>query len=205
MQGGGAGKEDWRQWREKRIINFDYHCLQNAGRILRGLFEIALHKGQPSLTAKLLRLCKCVDHRLWMFDHPLRQFSNDKHRQALDKLEEKKMTLDKLRDMSADEIGEWSEGVGDGEAGEWSEGVVDGEVGEWSEGVGDGEAGEWSEGVVDGEVGEWSEGVGDGEAGEWSEGVGDGEAGEWSEGVGDGVMGWLMVRQVSGVRGWVME
>ena len=78
---------------------------QNAGRILRGLFEIALHKGQPSLSSKLLTLCKCVDHRRWMFDHPLRQFSYDRLEQALTRLEEKKMTLDRLRDMTADEIG----------------------------------------------------------------------------------------------------
>lgn len=78
---------------------------QNAGRILRGLFEIALRKGQPSLSSKLLTLCKCVDHRRWMFDHPLRQFSYDRLEQALTRLEEKKMTLERLRDMTADEIG----------------------------------------------------------------------------------------------------
>ena len=81
---------------------------KNAGRILRGLFEIALRKGQPSLSSKLLTLCKCVDHRRWMFDHPLKQFSYDRLEQALTRLEEKKMTLERLRDMTADEIGEWS-------------------------------------------------------------------------------------------------
>ena len=79
--------------------------LQNAGRILRGLFEIALRRDQPSLSSKLLRLCKCVDHQLWMFDHPLRQFSNERHNQAIAKLEEKKMSMDMLRDMTGDEIG----------------------------------------------------------------------------------------------------
>ena len=78
---------------------------QNAGRILRGLFEIALRRGQPSLSAKLLVLCKCVDHRQWMFDHPLRQFSRERHLTALAKLEESKLTIDRLRDMTADEIG----------------------------------------------------------------------------------------------------
>jgi response regulator of citrate/malate metabolism len=43
-----------------------------------------------------------------MFDHPLRQFSYDRLEQALTRLEEKKMTLERLRDMTADEIGEWS-------------------------------------------------------------------------------------------------
>ena len=40
-----------------------------------------------------------------MFDHPLRQFSYDRLEQALTRLEEKKMTLERLRDMTADEIG----------------------------------------------------------------------------------------------------
>ena len=52
-----------------------------------------------------------MDHRLWMFDHPLRQFINERHLQAMAKLEEKKMGMERLRDMSADEIGKQTEGV----------------------------------------------------------------------------------------------
>jgi len=83
------------------------YSLQNTGRILRGLFEIALKKGLPLLSSHMLTLCKCVDHRLWMFDQPLKQFAGDRVTQdILDKLEQKKATIPRLRDMSQDEIGE---------------------------------------------------------------------------------------------------
>ena len=40
-----------------------------------------------------------------MFDHPLRQFSRERYLAAVAKLEEKKLSIDRLRDMTADEIG----------------------------------------------------------------------------------------------------
>jgi activating signal cointegrator complex subunit 3 len=50
------------------------YVAQNAGRILRALFEISLRQNQATLSTKLLRLCKCVDRRLWWGLHtPLRQ------------------------------------------------------------------------------------------------------------------------------------
>ena len=73
---------------------------------MRGLFEITLKKGMPAIAARMLTLCKCVDHRQWMFEHPLRQFAGDKLTpEILGKLEEKKATLSRLKDMSRDEIG----------------------------------------------------------------------------------------------------
>ena len=47
---------------------------QNAGRIVRALFEIALRKGWPLMTGRLLQLCKIIDRRMWPFASPLRQF-----------------------------------------------------------------------------------------------------------------------------------
>ena len=78
---------------------------QNAGRIMRGLFEIALRRGQPSLAAKMLTLCKCIDLRQWGFEHPLKQFGDRLPPEVLEKLMDKKMSLQRLRDMSAEEIG----------------------------------------------------------------------------------------------------
>lgn len=54
---------------------------------------------------RLLGLCKMLDKRLWGFENPLRQFTILKQ-ETLVKLEEKKATVDRLRDMTADEIGE---------------------------------------------------------------------------------------------------
>ena len=45
-----------------------------------------------------------LDKRQWVFENPLRQFTILKH-ETLVKLEERKATVDRLRDMTADEIG----------------------------------------------------------------------------------------------------
>uniref|UniRef100_A0AAQ5YS41 Activating signal cointegrator 1 complex subunit 3 n=1 Tax=Amphiprion ocellaris TaxID=80972 RepID=A0AAQ5YS41_AMPOC len=80
------------------------YVAQNAARIVRALFEIALRKRWPAMTHRLLTLCKVIDKRLWGFAHPLRQFPNLSH-VVLNRLEEKKLTVDKLKEMRKDEIG----------------------------------------------------------------------------------------------------
>lgn len=80
------------------------YVAQNAARIVRALFEIALRKRWPAMTYRLLTLCKVIDKRLWGFAHPLRQFPNLSHI-VLNRLEEKKLSVDKLKEMRKDEIG----------------------------------------------------------------------------------------------------
>nr|XP_046256523.1 activating signal cointegrator 1 complex subunit 3 [Scatophagus argus] len=80
------------------------YVAQNSARIVRALFEIALRKRWPAMTYRLLTLCKVIDKRLWGFAHPLRQFPNLSH-VVLNRLEEKKLTVDKLKEMRKDEIG----------------------------------------------------------------------------------------------------
>lgn len=80
------------------------YVAQNAARIIRALFEIALRKRWPAMTYRLLTLCKVIDKRLWGFAHPLRQFPSLSH-VVLNRLEEKKLTVDKLKEMRKDEIG----------------------------------------------------------------------------------------------------
>ncbi|XP_071801677.1 activating signal cointegrator 1 complex subunit 3-like [Asterias amurensis] len=80
------------------------YVAQNSARIIRALFEITLRNGWPLMAAHLLMLSKMVDRRLWSFENPLRQFptlSQEVHR----KLENRRMTIDKLREMTASEIG----------------------------------------------------------------------------------------------------
>lgn len=72
---------------------------------MRALFEIALRKRWPLMTRRLLTLCKVIDKRLWDFAHPLRQFPNLSP-VVLRRLEEKKLTVDKLKEMRKDDIGE---------------------------------------------------------------------------------------------------
>ncbi|KAI4871234.1 hypothetical protein NFI96_019754 [Prochilodus magdalenae] len=80
------------------------YVAQNAARIMRALFEIALRKRWPAMTYRLLNLCKVIDKRLWGWAHPLRQFTT-LPASVLSRLEERKLTVDKLKDMRKDEIG----------------------------------------------------------------------------------------------------
>ncbi|XP_043925219.1 activating signal cointegrator 1 complex subunit 3 [Protopterus annectens] len=86
------------------LISDSAYVAQNAARIVRGLFEIALRKRWPAMTYRLLNLCKIIDKRLWGWANPLRQFSVLPGT-VLSRLEEKKLTIDKLKDMRKDEIG----------------------------------------------------------------------------------------------------
>lgn len=59
------------------------------------------------MAGRLLNLCKTIDKRLWGFENPLRQFpllTNE----ILNKLEAKKMTIDRLKEMDPKEIGQAS-------------------------------------------------------------------------------------------------
>uniref|UniRef100_A0AAY4D056 Activating signal cointegrator 1 complex subunit 3 n=1 Tax=Denticeps clupeoides TaxID=299321 RepID=A0AAY4D056_9TELE len=80
------------------------YVAQNAARIVRALFEIALRKRWPAMTYRLLNLSKVIDKRLWGWTHPLRQFPTLSP-SVLSRLEEKNLTLDKLKDMKKDDIG----------------------------------------------------------------------------------------------------
>uniref|UniRef100_A0A5F9D635 Activating signal cointegrator 1 complex subunit 3 n=1 Tax=Oryctolagus cuniculus TaxID=9986 RepID=A0A5F9D635_RABIT len=86
------------------LISDSAYVAQNAARIVRALFEIALRKRWPAMTYRLLNLSKVIDKRLWGWASPLRQFSVlPPH--ILTRLEEKNLTVDKLKDMRKDEIG----------------------------------------------------------------------------------------------------
>ncbi len=76
---------------------------QNAGRISRGLFEIALRKGLPDAASLLLKVCKMIELRIWDTMHPLRQFSNLSV-QVVAKFEERGLSVDRLMDMEPGEI-----------------------------------------------------------------------------------------------------
>lgn len=56
------------------------------------------------MTYRLLNLSKVIDKRLWGWVSPLRQFSVLPP-SVLTKLEEKNLTVDKMKDMRKDEIG----------------------------------------------------------------------------------------------------
>ena len=115
------------------------YVAQNAARIIRGLFEVALKKAWPTaanrclhvatvleqrqkfahqagrdclncltmpfhFVSRLLTLSKMVDKRIWGHESPLRQFPILSF-ESLKKIEDKKLNIDKLREMEAKEIG----------------------------------------------------------------------------------------------------
>eukprot|EP00055_Hartaetosiga_balthica_P010039 m.41520 g.41520 ORF g.41520 m.41520 type:complete len:2056 (-) comp7002_c0_seq1:116-6283(-) len=82
------------------------YVAQNAARILRALFEIAMKRNFASVSYKLLTICKAVDRRLWWnFSTPLRQLSNYLKPEVLSKLESKNFTLHELLETDATDIG----------------------------------------------------------------------------------------------------
>lgn len=58
------------------------------------------------MTYKLLKLSKVVDKQIWDFEHPLRQCEGMTF-EVLQKMEAKKLTMDRLRDMDSKEIGKF--------------------------------------------------------------------------------------------------
>lgn len=89
---------------EFALVSDSMYVAQNAARIVRGLFEMVLKKGWSAAALRLLTLAKMLDRRLWHTVHPLRQFPNLRP-DITTKLEAKAASLDRLRDMSAAEIG----------------------------------------------------------------------------------------------------
>eukprot|EP00271_Cylindrocystis_brebissonii_P012705 TRINITY_DN317_c0_g1_i1.p1 TRINITY_DN317_c0_g1~~TRINITY_DN317_c0_g1_i1.p1 ORF type:complete len:2233 (-),score=420.67 TRINITY_DN317_c0_g1_i1:1930-8628(-) len=78
---------------------------QNAGRLMRALFEIVLKRGWAQLAEKALGLCKMVSRRMWASQTPLRQFKgipND----ILSKVEKKDLAWERYYDLSSQELGE---------------------------------------------------------------------------------------------------
>ncbi|EFC37605.1 dead box RNA helicase [Naegleria gruberi] len=77
--------------------------IQSVGRIIRAIFEIAIKERWSSLVDKLLTLTKCMERRQWVFEHPLRQMSKIPTF-ALQKLENKNLTLSKLVEYEESEL-----------------------------------------------------------------------------------------------------
>jgi activating signal cointegrator complex subunit 3 len=59
----------------------------NAGRIARALFEMCLKGKKAAPALQLLRLAKSVDHQIWWFKTPLRQFEGELSETVLKRLE----------------------------------------------------------------------------------------------------------------------
>ncbi|KAK1444244.1 BRR2 [Babesia gibsoni] len=78
---------------------------QNAGRILRALYEIALNNSWSQLAQSLFDMCKMVERRMWSVMLPLRQFKSLPEELVV-KLERNNFGWDRYYDLSSVELGE---------------------------------------------------------------------------------------------------
>ncbi|KAH8802688.1 Sec63 Brl domain-containing protein [Xylogone sp. PMI_703] len=86
------------------LTNDSNYVSQQAARICRALFMIALNRRWGHQCLVLLSLCKSIEKRIWAFQHPLHQF--DLPKPVLNQLDAKEnLTIEALRDMESAEIG----------------------------------------------------------------------------------------------------
>lgn len=81
------------------------YVTENSVRITRALFEIVLHKNWPLLAGRLLTMAKMLERQMWGFQSPMRQFTKLGH-EILGKIEDRRLTVEKIRDMDFREIGQ---------------------------------------------------------------------------------------------------
>nr|POE48617.1 putative helicase mug81 [Quercus suber] len=87
------------------LVSDTAYVAQNAARICRALFMIALNRRWGYQCLVLLSMCKSIEKRVWAYEHPFRQF--DLPQAVLRNLDEKGSTasIDSLREMEPAEIG----------------------------------------------------------------------------------------------------
>ena len=87
------------------LVSDTAYVAQNAARICRALFMIALNRRWGYQCLVLLSMCKSIEKRVWPYEHPFRQF--DLPQTVLRNLDDKGATtsIDSLREMESVEIG----------------------------------------------------------------------------------------------------
>ncbi|KAI2962890.1 hypothetical protein CBS147323_7130 [Aspergillus niger] len=88
------------------LVSDTGYVAQNAARICRSLFMIALNRRWGYQCQVLLSLCKAIEKQMWPFDHPFHQF--DLPQPILRNLDDKLPTssIESMRDMETAEIGQ---------------------------------------------------------------------------------------------------
>ncbi|ORZ33314.1 Sec63 Brl domain-domain-containing protein [Catenaria anguillulae PL171] len=90
---------------EFSLVSDTMYIAQNAGRILRAMFEFALNRGFSTTCNSILAMCKSVERRMWPYVHPLAQFSVVPHEIVEKLMRLEHTTIDDLRDMQPDDVG----------------------------------------------------------------------------------------------------
>jgi antiviral helicase SLH1 len=87
------------------LVSDTAYVAQNAARICRALFMIALNRGWGHQCLMLLSMCKAIEKRIWPSQHPFHQF--DLPLPVLNNLDQKypASEIESLQEMEAAEIG----------------------------------------------------------------------------------------------------
>ncbi|ODV92088.1 hypothetical protein CANCADRAFT_30350 [Tortispora caseinolytica NRRL Y-17796] len=88
--------------KEFTLMSDAYYVAQNAARLCRALFNVALLRRWGILAGVLLSVCKSIDLRVWSFETPLRQF--DLPAIACSYLENNFESVSEVRIMNSKEI-----------------------------------------------------------------------------------------------------
>ena len=88
------------------LVSDSAYVAQNAARICRAVFMIALNRRWGHQCLVLLTLCKSIEKQIWPFQHPFHQF--DLPQPIIHNLDNKGAvsSIESLRDMDSAEIGE---------------------------------------------------------------------------------------------------
>ncbi|KAF1953482.1 Sec63-domain-containing protein [Byssothecium circinans] len=86
------------------LVSDTNYITQNAARIARALFMIALNRRWGYQCLILLSLCQSIERQVWTIEHPLHQF--DLPQPVLRQLDQKFTSIEALRDMEPAEIGQ---------------------------------------------------------------------------------------------------
>jgi pre-mRNA-splicing helicase BRR2 len=81
------------------------YVTQSAGRLIRAIYEICLHRGWAQLTSRAHSLSKMIDKRMWQSMTPLRQFKKLPE-DVIRRIEKKDFPWERFYDLGHSEIGE---------------------------------------------------------------------------------------------------
>ncbi|KAF8569475.1 hypothetical protein P879_05251 [Paragonimus westermani] len=77
---------------------------QNAGRLVRYLFEISLRQGWSSCASTTLLLARMIEQRQWDGQTPLWQFAGASSHRLLQRVDEMDLSVDRIRETEIDEL-----------------------------------------------------------------------------------------------------
>ncbi|VUZ50971.1 unnamed protein product, partial [Hymenolepis diminuta] len=88
------------------LVSDMYYVQQNAGRLARYIFEIALRCAWSVCATSAHRLSKMIEHRLWFNETPLWQFTGPdvNNCRTLERVDEQGLRVDKIRELSPAEL-----------------------------------------------------------------------------------------------------